>query len=511
MWLNKYTIILYSLLVGAFLVRTIGLDWNLPHSMFAPNEFDEYYTVKIALRMLNQRNFDPGSFMWPSLYFYVQAFAYGSYYFWMFLIGSLQSLNDLSIREVYLVGRMTTVLFGVGNVFLVYLIGKRMYSEKVGLIAALFLSFSLLHVRYSRVIRPDIPMAFFVTLSFLFTYLIYKRGKTKDYILAAIFIGFSVATKYTGVILIVTIFLAHLFHNMEKRKRLVKVFLDKRLFLVFIFMVLGFFLATPYGLVQFSKLSRTVLGWSSGGLSTVTASQPGEVSSWLYYITHSLQHSLGYPLAIFSLMAIVYGILAHRKKDILLLSFPLSYYFIMGSFGRHGDRYILPIVPFLTIIAAMFLVTVISRIRLLQTKRSLALAIVAFILILVPGIKVIRYVQLMTRKGTRIEAKDWIKENIPQGERIAYEFFFPYFWGYKMENIYIVGVHPFEWYEDRFDYIVVNSARYDRYFKTDLKEYQGIRRNYEEIEAKSELAKQFDPPAFSPNNPNPTIKIYRIK
>jgi len=514
-WLNKYTIILYLLLGGALLVRIIGLDWNLPQSMLAPNEFDEYYTVKIALRVLTGRSFNPGSFMWPSLYFYIQAFAYGNYSFWMLLIGSLQSLNDLTIRQVYLVGRFTTVLFGVGNVLLVYLIAKRMYSKKVGLLAALFLSFSLLHIRYSRVIRPDIPMAFLVTLSFLFIYLIYEKGKTRDYVLAAIFTGLSAGTKYTGIILIVVIFLAHLLHTIDSKKGVAKIFLDKRLFLVAGLVVLTFFLATPYGLVQFAKLQRTVVGWSSRGLSEITANQPAEVNSWVYYIAHSLEHSLGYPLAIFSLTAIAYGIFAHRKKDILLISFPVLYYFIIGSFTRHGDRYILPIVPFLAVIAAMFVMRIVPRIRFSRnkpgTRLNVVLAIAAFILILLPGMKVIRYVQLMSEKGTRIEAKEWINENIPRGKRIAYEFYFPHFPRYRMKNIYTIGTHPFEWYKDRFDYIIVNSARYGRYFKTSLGQYQGIRRNYEDIETNSQLVKQFDPPTFSPNNPNPVIKIYKVK
>ncbi|GAH97300.1 unnamed protein product, partial [marine sediment metagenome] len=35
--------------------------------------------------------------------------------------------------------------------------------------------------------------------------------------------------------------------------------------------------------------------------------------------------------------------------------------------------------------------------------------------------------------------------------------------------------------------------------------------NYEEIETMCELVKQFDPSPFSWANPNPVVKIYRIK
>ena len=304
--------------------------------------------------------------------------------------------------------------------------------------------------------------------------------------------------------------MAHLFHGLKEKKKLFSIFFNKKVLLVIIFITVGFFVAFPYALVQYRYLFVTIRGWLEG-LNKVTANQPGDVNSWVYYITHSLNHSLGYPLAIFSLIGTIYAVVTHRKKEILLVSFPLLYYFIIGSFSRHGDRYILPIVPFLTIIAAMFMVKIISRIFFSENKRSLILAIIAFVFILLPGIKVIGYVELMTQKGTRIEARDWIKENIPQGKRIAYEYYFPHFSGYRMENIYVIGAHSFGWYENKFDYIIINSGRYGRYFKTSLKQYQGIRRNYEEIEAKGELVKQFDPPSFSPGNPNPVVKIYRIR
>ncbi len=503
-------LILYLILLVAFLVRYIGLDWYLPYTY----ELDEYYTINRSLGFLKYGSIDPGSFMWPSLYFYIQAIGYGLYYFWRLSTGSVGSLGELTQTEIFMVGRFTTVLYGLGTVILVYYIAQRMYSRKVGLLSSLFLAFTLLHVKYSRLIRPDVPMTFFITLSFLCIYLIYERGKTRDYLLATIFAGLSIATKYTGALLIVPIFLAHLFRGLKEKKTLFRIFLSRRVLLILVFSAVGFFIAFPYGLLRFSSLIDTVEMWLRG-LNKVTANNQGEISSWVYYATRALHHGMGQPLWVFSLAAIVYAGLRHRRKDILLISFPLAYYLIMGSFSRHFDRYILPVVPFLVIAGAVFLVKIASILSRSERRQNFVVVGLALAIILFPGIRVVRYVHLMTQQGTGLQAKEWVEMNIPQGKKILYETYSPPLSGYITVGggaADKVGHHTLAQYKEAgFDYIIMNSFSYDRYLNTSLERFESHKRNYEEIEAKCELVMQFDPPPFSPANPSPTIKIYKVK
>lgn len=504
---KKNMIILYLILLAAALVRIIGIDWYLPYTY----ELDEYYTIRKALGFLKQGTLNPGSFLWPTLYMYIQALSYGFYYLWRLLGGSVYYLSNLTQKEIFLVGRFTTALFGIGTVLLVYLIGERMYSKKVGLLSSLFLAFTLLHIKYSRLIRPDVPMTFFIIFSFLCIYLVYESGKTRYYILAAIFAGFSIATKYTGGVLVIPILLAHLLRGIEEKKTWPRILLDKKVFLAFLFVVVGFFVGCPYGFVYFSNLLRTMSMWTSRGLDRITINQPGEVRGWFYYITGALHRGMGQPLEIFSLTAVVYAMFRHRKKDILLVSFPLVYYLIMGKFLRHHDRYILPIVPFLTIAAAMFVVEIASKISQSKLRQNFILVGLAIAIILFPSIRVIRYVDLTTKKGTGLEAKEWIEENIPHKSRIAYEIYCPPISGYDLRNMSRIGYHPLSWYKKaRFDYLILSSFSYGRYFDTPLKGYEGIKHNYEEIEAKCELTKQFDPPNSLSASLNPTIKVYKI-
>jgi len=66
------------------------------------------------------------------------------YYFLLKFWTGIFGYSEISLR-------MPSVLFGVGTVFFIYLIGNRIFdSKKSGLIAAVLLSSSQLHIYYSQ-------------------------------------------------------------------------------------------------------------------------------------------------------------------------------------------------------------------------------------------------------------------------------------------------------------------------------------------------------------------------
>ena len=461
-------------------------------------------------------------FKYPGLYTYVLALGYRIYYFSGSLLGTFRTPGDVGEIEIWLLGRFITAFFGVGTVLLLYLIGKSMYSRKVGLISSLFLCFTFSHVVLSRQIRPDAPMAFFIMLSFLFVYSIYEEGKLKHYLLAAIFAGFSIATKWTGAVLIVPIFLAHLLGGLKRKKGAATILLDRKLLILFLFIILGFFLAAPRGLLNFPLLYGRLMRYI--GSAKFTSIQPGQVNSWIYYLTRSLNYGMSLPLELLSLTGIAYCIYRHSKKDILLISFPLVFFLIQGSYAGHGGHYIFPMVPFLVIAAALFLTEISSNIFPWKRKQNLLLISLSLVMILIPAIRVTNYTYLTTQKGTRLQAKEWIRENIPAGSRIAREDYCPYISieRYRPRKVGRVGWFPLEWYRERkFDYIIISSFMYHRYFTTgniwmwyELRHRRSRKKNYINLDESCELVKESRPhglyPYISPYNPHPVIKIYRI-
>lgn len=533
-FMNKIRVLLYLILAFTLLVRVFGLGRDLPYSQY----YDEYHTVGRALNLITagsarmllrepdvepvvQDFFKRGGYFYPHIWagypplsVYIQAFAYKVYYGFGRLLGWFRSIKDITTVQIFLVGRLVTALLGTGTVLLVYLIGSRIYSRRVGLISALFLGFSFLHIFSSRIIKPDVLMVFFGCLSFLFAYLIYERGKTVDYMLAAIFLAFSVATKYTTVFLILPILLAHILGSWNRRRGALAIVLDKRLLILLALIVGGFLLLGSYGILR----DLRILEFLKGTYSYFRQGEPGrpgpeEVNSWLFYLRTSLSRGMGWPLALCSLAGVAYGIWRHQKKDILLLCFPLAFFAFVGSLTYHADHYILPILPFLVILGARFVVELTCRIVHWERTRNFVIAGLASGILLIPGIGITRYLQIPTGEGTRIEAKKWIEANIPSGSRIALEH---YCAPLSSQKYYLyqpssLGTTGFDWYRKRkFDYIVMSSFMYDRYLTTRAESLIYRKRNYEDIAENCELIKKFDAPWFFLYNPNPVIKIYAL-
>lgn len=526
---------LFLILILALLVRIFGFGWDLPPR----NAGDEYHTVGRALNLIvpdgaryfmDRPETEPtvrgflkkGAFLdphrvgsgYPPLFVYVQALAYKVYYLFGHAIGSFQSVKDLTVSQIFLVGRFVTAIFGLGTVGVVYFIGRRMFSGKVGLISALFLSFSFLHILCSRMIKPDIAMVFFATLSFLFIYRIYERGKTCDYILAAVFLAFSVATKLITAMLIVPLLLAHLLGGVERRKTVFQIFLDAKLLVLLGFLIGGFFLAMPSAVPKFSRLML----WLKHTYHVMKRGEPGrprsyEESSLLYYFGVTLRWGMGLPAYLCALGGAVYAFIRHRGEDILLLSFVLPFLLFMASFTYHAGHYILPSVPFLVILAARLLVELTSRFSIAKKGQNFLVAGLAVSIMLVPGMGTFRYLQLMTWDGTQVSSKKWIEENIPRGSRIALEFYCPLLSSdeYEVYQPVSVGTNQLTWYQKRkFDYMVMSSFMYSRYTTTKAESLFRWKRNYKTIEENCQLIKRFDPPWFFLYNPNPLIKIYKI-
>src|SRR3989344_6030741 len=103
--------------------------------------------------------------------------------------------------------RLPSALFGIASVWLLYLIGKELYSKDAGLIAAGLLAITVNHVYISRIDLQESYVIFFILLA---SYLFLRTQKNDTYYLwtgAALGLGFI--TKYNTFIL-APIFLTYL-------------------------------------------------------------------------------------------------------------------------------------------------------------------------------------------------------------------------------------------------------------------------------------------------------------
>lgn len=90
--------------------------------------------------------------------------------------------------------RLLSIIFGVGSIALIYLVGKSLFNPTVGLISAFFMSVSKFQIHYSQELRYYSLFEFFTLVSFYF-YIRFLRSRSNIdailYILSSILLYYS--------------------------------------------------------------------------------------------------------------------------------------------------------------------------------------------------------------------------------------------------------------------------------------------------------------------------------
>jgi hypothetical protein len=400
-----------------------------------------------------------------------------------------------------------------------------MYGERVGLAAGILLIFSLEHAKYSHYLMPDAPMLLFLALAFLFIWQIYKKGKTQSYILAGLMAGLAMATKYGGQLLFLPLFVAHLFHALENKKPLWSIFFSFNVVLSVAFFILGFLAGCPYSVLDFPTFWRD-FRWQSQHLLTAghfgsSTAQP----AWLFYIFHGFRENVGKFSQILVLGGVVAMLIRRRRADLILLSYPLVLFLLIGTWKTSATRYLLPAAPFFILIAAYFLDLAfraaqdfIARARPKLTwfsrRQSLLFWAGTGIFVLSSAINTVYFDYSLTQPDTRTVAAEWISSRIPQRSRIALENYGPPISRQKYRIIQhaALGLVDLDYYARRkAEYIVTSDIMSSRF--TDYpKEFPQEAAFYRSLEEKAVLLETFEPKRdeLLKDLHNPTLKIYKL-
>ena len=158
--IKKFTLPL--ILLAAFIIRLISINQSL--------WLDEATSALVARMSLTNifTKFLPNDFH-PPLYYLVLKY-------WVSIFGS---------SEVAL--RFPSIIFGVGTIYIVYLITKKYFSKNTGLVAAALLSTSGLAIYYSQEARMYTLAAFLVTLSFYY----FIENRWKSFATTVVLIGLT--------------------------------------------------------------------------------------------------------------------------------------------------------------------------------------------------------------------------------------------------------------------------------------------------------------------------------
>ena len=516
---NLTLFFLLILLFSAFLIRHRGIKFGFPLITHP----DEPKIVKRAIRIIKTGDLNPHFFNYPSLYIYMQAAIYSTSGFFGKTFLGYKDISDFEMTTIYYLGRLFTIFFSIGTLFIVYLIGKYLFSEAAGLISALFISFSFLHVTHSYSVTVNSPMVFWVMLSFLMSVFIFTKGpKMKYYILNGIFIGFAIGTKYTAFPAFFPMLYAHFYSSSFS----IKAIFNKKLIIAALLVLIAFFISTPYSLLDFDKFYHDIKH-ESRHYSTGHIGSESKTTSYFHY-TLTLLYEFGVIPLIISLCGILYLLIKNKKKAFFLLCFPILYFGFIGVYKVYFSRNIIALVPFLSLFSGFLISQIYYSIKcepkapikknsfyhIFTTKKTYFIIIFVILACLsMYGIhnqylKSVRYIKKITLPDTRWISTQWIEENIPRGSKIALEFYTPRP-DKKHFKIFYLGHRGLGMKRNlkKFDFLVASSGDYARFFKN-KKKYAKKVNIYNNIFERYKLIKIFKPNGV--DTTGPVIKIFKV-
>ena len=470
---------------------------------------------------------------------------------------------------IFVLGRLTSVLLGTATAIPVYLTGSRLWDKKVGLVAALFVSLSFLHIRDSHYGVPDVTGAFFVAMTAYFCTLLSPSRRLRHYVFAGVFVSLAISARLTTLLLFVPIVLYHAFPVQQDTRTKATVLwegdprspgklpwryasriwrwfrsniLTWRLVLVLAVAGLTFVATKPQLILSPLDYARSAYNQLRlGSLGGFGRLQIDRAPGWTFYLK-TLRWGIGDLLLVLAMGGIILPFIRRSRPVCFLFSFPLLYYASMGNTGHVFARYAMPLLPFLALAAARALCFALSWLRVPRGYATLLTIGAIVVVVTQPVYSALRHDLLLTRKDSRTIAKEWIEERIPEGSSIALEWYTPPLAtaanpvplstrSYRIMGTSVYGLsdHSLEHYEQQgVEYLITSSFISDIHMIIP-QEDSAKQAFYESLDEEAELIAEFRPysgeakppfifaqlygPATSLSQferPGPVIKVYQL-
>lgn len=422
----RRTIALLVILLIASFLRFWGIDYGLPYSYWV----DEYHEVMRALE-LGAGGFNADRIGKGGLYLLL-FIEYGMYFVWLHVTGTVDSVAEFARHFVtdpsmfYLLGRMTSAIFGVLTVLFVFLIGRDAYSRTAGLLAALFLAVYPLHVDLSHRIIVDPMMTGLAAGALYFVLRVAHTGSRSAYVFSAVFAALAATTKISAVVLIVPMLVAHAYSERACGRGPAWWLVGANPW-IGAAVYTGILLATNPGLLLNADALLDLFARQVDSPRIEATQSVGEPIArnerpnlYLYYISTFVDSS-GPALALTSACGLAYALWKRSVADVVLVAFAGVYFIAIASTSSqtlYYPRYSLPLILVMLVFAgrlAADLVDILPRLRFVT--------LVLLSIILIAGLlpEALRGSWLLTQQDSRTLAKSWIEDRIPEGAKVLIE------------------------------------------------------------------------------------------
>ena len=386
--------LLSALLVAALALRLYGIDWDDGHG-FHPDERSFYLRADDMFRVLTQA---PGHETWlaqwpdmraglPSIGTALSSeesplnphwFPLGSILIYaLVLIRSVAELfTDWGAMDMRFAGRALAALADTASVALVFAIGRRMYGQWTGLLAAGLTAFAVIHIQHAHFYRPE-PFTVLTSLAALWAMLRFAdTARLRDAALLGLLVGLAMAPKVSVAPILAPLALVFLWTwkgraggRWSDLTVLSAVRFAPTVAVSGLLALAAFFITTPYAFLDFGTFLADIRAQAEmareAGHWPFTWQYADTPAFW-YQIRQTSVWGLGIPLGIVAWLAAPFtawmawrGGVAQRC-DLLLLAWAVPAFVFLELFEVKFLRYVFPLMPFYVLMGARMLVVMVA-------------------------------------------------------------------------------------------------------------------------------------------------------
>lgn len=435
---KKSKLILYGILLLAGLFRLFAINWDQGFHLHP----DERAIVLSVVSMHFPHSLP--EFLSPDSPWDPKFFAYGSFPFYLLRItgditGFLFHQAFATYDGINLVGRVLSAFFDLATIWIIYALGKRFFTPSIGLLAAFFYTISVLPIQLSHFYAVDTILTCFVMATLYFAIRLEQERTWHDAVLTGICFGLALATKISAIVLFLPVAMAFLYMLITRRRHHHQEDVVHPSFTIAILFallligstVLAFMLTEPYAFLDFNRFlndTKTQSEMTKNAFTfPYTLQYVGKILYW-YELKNIFLFGLGPVLALLSFIGTGFFLsstiketrLREQARNLILLSFFIVYFMLVGGFKVGFMRYMLPIYPLFCLFGAI-LVLQINRIVTLRIQSKIirnTLYVILYTFLLVWPVS---FLHIYIQPNTRVTATDWIRTHVPQGSTIAIE------------------------------------------------------------------------------------------
>jgi len=408
---------LILLIVAGAGLRLWGLQFGLANPYARP---DAEVMVLVALGVLKDPN--PHFFDWGTLFAYVTAAMYAVFFAIERAVGGAIVDADAARSALppvlFLIPRVFSAAAGTATIAVLFAAARELFSARTALVAAFLLTVAFLHVRDSHFGVVDVTAAFLTMCAFWAGVRCATQGPTpRRAALTGFLCGLAVSTKYNAAPILLPALVAIVASTIAGRPPNFRL-AARATAMLGLFAALGFIVATPYALLDYGSFLTALANVRRHmELGHVVMTR-----GWEYHAKFTLRYGVGIPLFAAAMVGPCTLVVQRRwKAAAILLAFPVSYYWLVGSGKTVFVRYMVPMVPFLCLGAAVTVDWLSSQIdRMTRNARlgAVAAALGAAAIAIPTLVSSIQFDRLMTQPDTRVTAAERIIAEFPDGASV---------------------------------------------------------------------------------------------